>query len=113
MAIDPQNMQEVESVAKKWSQIDFEHLQRNLNEEVQAVGVRESQCRVARQQLIAESKNYYEHADKQSRKAASPLIRAFQKEYDRAIERAKAAEADLIFVCRTFTAVCGKKNFYQ
>uniref|UniRef100_A0A1I8E9E5 Homeobox protein cut-like n=1 Tax=Wuchereria bancrofti TaxID=6293 RepID=A0A1I8E9E5_WUCBA len=88
-------------------------LQRNLNEEVQAVGVRESQCRVARQQLIAESKNYYEHADKQSRKAASPLIRAFQKEYDRAIERAKAAEADLIFVCRTFTAVCDPSPYLE
>ncbi|EJW86028.1 hypothetical protein WUBG_03061, partial [Wuchereria bancrofti] len=86
---------------------------RNLNEEVQAVGVRESQCRVARQQLIAESKNYYEHADKQSRKAASPLIRAFQKEYDRAIERAKAAEADLIFVCRTFTAVCDPSPYLE
>uniref|UniRef100_A0A8L7TEC4 Homeobox protein cut-like n=3 Tax=Brugia TaxID=6278 RepID=A0A8L7TEC4_BRUMA len=113
MAIDPQNMQEVESIAKKWSQIDFEHLQRNLNEEVQAIGVRESQCRVARQQLIAESKNYYEHADKQSRKAASPLIRAFQKEYDRAIERAKAAEADLIFVCRTFTSVCDPSPYLE
>ncbi|EFO27593.2 CUT domain-containing protein [Loa loa] len=74
----------------------------SLFDSIQAVGVRENQCRVARQQFITGSKKYYECADKQSRKAASSLIRAFQKEYDRAVERATAAEADLIFVCRTF-----------
>uniref|UniRef100_A0A158Q7Q3 Homeobox protein cut-like n=1 Tax=Elaeophora elaphi TaxID=1147741 RepID=A0A158Q7Q3_9BILA len=106
MAIDPQNVQDVENVAQRWSQIDFEHLQKKLNEEVQAIDVRENQCRVARQQLITESKNYYDYADKQSRKAVSPLIKALQKEYDQATERAKAAEAGLIFVCRAFTSVC-------
>ncbi|KAM3723418.1 Homeobox protein [Dirofilaria immitis] len=117
MAIDPQNVQEVERVTQRWSQIDFENLQRilqkNLNEEVQAVGVRENRCRAARQQLIAESRNYYGYADKQSRKAVSSLIKAFQKEYDRAIERAKAAESGLIFVCRTFTSVCDPSPYLE
>ncbi|KAL4003042.1 CUT domain family protein [Acanthocheilonema viteae] len=113
MAIDPQNVQEVENVARRWSQIDFEHLQKKLNEEVQAIDVRENQCRVARQQLITESKNYYDCADKQSRKAISPLIKAFQKEYDRATERAKAAEAGLIFVWRAFTSVCDPSPYLE
>uniref|UniRef100_A0A8R1TZ02 Homeobox protein cut-like n=1 Tax=Onchocerca volvulus TaxID=6282 RepID=A0A8R1TZ02_ONCVO len=113
MAIDPQNVQEVESVAQRWSQVDFENLQKNLNEEVQAVGIRENQCRAARQQLIAESKNYYEYADKQSRKAISSLIKAFQKEYDRATERAKAAETGLIFICRAFTSVCDPSPYLE
>uniref|UniRef100_A0A915PFB5 Homeobox protein cut-like n=1 Tax=Setaria digitata TaxID=48799 RepID=A0A915PFB5_9BILA len=105
MPLDLQKVQEVENVAQKWSQVDFEHLQKKLNEEVQAIDIRESECRTARQQLIAESKSYYEHADKQSRKTVSSLIKAFQKEYDRATERAKAAEARLIFVCRAFTSL--------
>ncbi|CAG9535177.1 unnamed protein product [Cercopithifilaria johnstoni] len=113
MAIDPQNVKEVENVAKRWSQINFEHLQKKLNEEVQAIDVRKNQCSVARQQLITESKNYYDCADKQSRKAVSPLIKAFQKEYDRVTERAKAAEAGLIFVCRAFTSVCDPSPYLE
>uniref|UniRef100_F1KZE9 Protein CASP n=1 Tax=Ascaris suum TaxID=6253 RepID=F1KZE9_ASCSU len=93
-------IESVEAVAKSWSRVDWDNLQIRLNEEVKAIGSRQDDGDQGKRQLIEESAAFRENSDKAIRKAAVPLIKAFQAEVDRLTLRSKAAESTVIDLCR-------------
>uniref|UniRef100_A0A915BT53 DNA-binding protein SATB n=1 Tax=Parascaris univalens TaxID=6257 RepID=A0A915BT53_PARUN len=98
-------IESVEAVAKSWSRVDWDNLQIRLNEEVKAIGSRQDDGDEGKRQLIEESAAFRENSDKAIRKAAVPLIKAFQAEVDRLTLRSKAAESIVIDLCRVLIQV--------
>ncbi|VDM40001.1 unnamed protein product [Toxocara canis] len=81
------------------------NFQIRLDEEVKAIGSRQDEGDKGKKQLIEESAAFRENSDKAVRKAAVPLIKAFQAEVDRLTLRSKAAESLVIDLCRSLIQI--------
>uniref|UniRef100_A0A1I7XT53 Homeobox protein cut-like n=1 Tax=Heterorhabditis bacteriophora TaxID=37862 RepID=A0A1I7XT53_HETBA len=64
--------------------------------EVKAIGARQDAEEAGRALLLEECSKYRQNSDKETRKVAVPLIKAFQREVDELTVRGKATEAALI-----------------
>ncbi|VDN60876.1 unnamed protein product [Dracunculus medinensis] len=78
-----------------------------LDEEVKAIGGRQDESENAKKYLIEVSTSFRENTDKTIRKAALPLIRAFQSEVDRLTLQNKTIETVIIDICRSLTQLPG------
>ncbi|GMS87973.1 hypothetical protein PENTCL1PPCAC_10148, partial [Pristionchus entomophagus] len=83
-------------VIEKWRQFDWESLQGYLDGEIRAQESRQSAAEEGKHRLLTESTKYRETTDKEQRKAALPLIKAFQREVDECRDRERAVGAALV-----------------
>lgn len=109
----PQMALSPEAVAKIWSRLDWDNIQIKLSEEVKAIGVRQDEAEDGKKRLLDESSAFRQNTNKDLRKAALPLIKAFQAEVDRLTLRSKAAESVVIDVCRSLTHVPDPSQFLE
>ncbi|KAF1761404.1 hypothetical protein GCK72_009660 [Caenorhabditis remanei] len=89
----------MEVVTKAWESVDWERLQARVEAEVSALGVRQDDSDVRKGRLVEESNAYKDRTNKENRKLAIPLIKAFQSEFEGLLARSSAAESALIDIC--------------
>ncbi|CAD6188334.1 unnamed protein product [Caenorhabditis auriculariae] len=93
----------MDAVLGAWRDVDWDALQTRVEAEIAAIDLRQNDADERRARLVEESNSYRETTDKETRKPALPLIKAFQREVDGLIARSQAAEAALINVCARIT----------
>ncbi|CAB3403145.1 unnamed protein product [Caenorhabditis bovis] len=100
----------MEAVANAWETVDWDRLQTRIEAEISALGARQDDSEERRKRLVEESNAYRERTDKETRKPAIPLIKAFQQEFDGLIARSQAAESALIDICSQITNLPDPKS---
>ncbi|EGT33678.1 hypothetical protein CAEBREN_06506 [Caenorhabditis brenneri] len=89
----------MEAVTKAWETVDWERLQARVETEVAALGERQDDSDVRKERLVEQSNAYKDRTNKENRKLAVPLIKAFQNEFEGLLARSSAAESALIDIC--------------
>ncbi|VDM53831.1 unnamed protein product [Angiostrongylus costaricensis] len=104
----------MENILKNWKNVSWEDIQLRVDSEIKAIGIRQDEGEERRKVLVEESNKYRENTNKESRKVAIPLIKAFQNEVDHLTLRGKAIEAALIEICSqliTLAVICFSLRF--
>ncbi|KAK6746059.1 hypothetical protein RB195_012274 [Necator americanus] len=93
----------MDSYLRSWKNVSWENVQLRVDGEIKAIGNRQDEAEEGRKMLVEESNKYRQNTDKETRRVAIPLIKAFQKEVDQLTVRGKATEAALIEICSQLT----------
>ncbi|PIC38647.1 hypothetical protein B9Z55_010591 [Caenorhabditis nigoni] len=86
----------MEAVTKAWDTVDWERLQARVEAEVAALGVRQDDSDARKERLVGESNAYKDRTNKENRKLAIPLIKAFQNEFEGLLARSSAVNQLLL-----------------
>ncbi|KAE9419775.1 hypothetical protein Angca_005884 [Angiostrongylus cantonensis] len=89
----------MESILKNWKNVSWEDIQLRVDSEIKAIGIRQDEGEERRKVLVEESNKYRQNTNKESRKVAIPLIKAFQNEVDHLTRKGKAIEVALLEIC--------------
>lgn len=89
----------MEAVSKAWESVDWERLQARVETEVAALGERQDDSDARKERLVEQSNAYKDRTNKENRKLAIPLIKAFQNEFEGLLARSSSAESALIDIC--------------
>ncbi|ULU01607.1 hypothetical protein L3Y34_001730 [Caenorhabditis briggsae] len=103
----------MEAVTKAWDTVDWERLQARVEAEVAALGVRQDDSDARKERLVGESNAYKDRTNKENRKLAIPLIKAFQNEFEGLLARSSAAESALIDICRSIINLPDPKSLLK
>ncbi|KAJ1367704.1 hypothetical protein KIN20_028667 [Parelaphostrongylus tenuis] len=89
----------MENFLRSWKNVSWEDIQLRVDSEIKAIGIRQDEGEERRKVLVDESNKYRQNTDKETRRVAVPLIKAFQNEVDHLTLRGKAIETALIEIC--------------
>ncbi|PIC38645.1 hypothetical protein B9Z55_010591 [Caenorhabditis nigoni] len=113
----------MEAVTKAWDTVDWErlqvgmkilsenihHIQARVEAEVAALGVRQDDSDARKERLVGESNAYKDRTNKENRKLAIPLIKAFQNEFEGLLARSSAVN-QLLLTSVDQSSICQIEN---
>uniref|UniRef100_A0A1I7UHR1 Protein CASP n=1 Tax=Caenorhabditis tropicalis TaxID=1561998 RepID=A0A1I7UHR1_9PELO len=103
----------MEAVTKAWESVDWERLQARVEAEISALGERQDDSDARKERLVEQSNAYKDRTNKENRKLAIPLIKAFQNEFEGLLARSSAAESALIDICGSITNLPDPKTLLK
>ncbi|CCD73824.1 Protein CASP [Caenorhabditis elegans] len=103
----------MEIVSRAWESVDWDRIQTRVEAEVTALGQRQDDSEIRKTRLVEESNAYRGRTNKDSRKVAIPLIKAFQSEFDGLLARSTAAENALIDICKSIVSLPDPKSLLK